>query len=285
MTLWAFSIVWVVALAAGWLSLRESGKILHHRVDLFLETLPPRFDGYTVRVLSDLHFGRRNGKKERILAALNAAPADLCVITGDLIENDDSIVPCIEAVRNLRARDGTFCVLGNHDYFRYSTWDSVRGKEITDKPNNAALLARGLEKNGVRLLRNENAEIRRNGESLWLAGVDDPVTGREDLSRAFSGIPPDAFRILLSHSPDILKQPSFSREGLVLSGHTHGGQIVLPFWGPILNHSTLRRGFVSGMMKLGTVHLLVSNGVGVNRLFPFRFRCRPEIHTLRLRRF
>jgi predicted MPP superfamily phosphohydrolase len=284
MILWAFSIVLLFGLAFAGFAFLQTRQLTHYRIDLFFKTLPAAFDGYTVLHLSDLHFGPRDRRKARRLAALNTPPADLCVITGDLIETDEAIAPCVEAVRDLLSREGTFCVLGNHDYYRYSAWDAYRRKDITDKPNNTELFIRGLVRNGVGVLHNQSREIRRNGESIWLAGVDDPVTLRDDVYTAVSAIPEGAFRILLSHTPDVLKSLPSSGEGLVLSGHTHGGQVVLPLLGPILNHSSLKPGFVSGMIRRENTLLLVSNGFGVNRFFPFRFRCKPEAHTIHLRK-
>jgi len=283
MTLWTLGILAFSGLALAGLAFLQTRRVRHRRIDLFFENLPPAFDGFTVLHLSDLHFVPADRRKAMRLQTLNAPPADICVITGDLIETDSAIVPCVEALGRLRSRDGTFCVLGNHDYFRYSLRDVLRNKAVTDKRNNAELLVRGLRRNGVRVLLNQSTEIRRNGQSIWVAGVDDPVTRREDVSEALCSIPPGAFTILLSHTPDVLKDLTCSGQNLVLSGHTHGGQVVLPILGPILNHSTLRPGFVSGIMRQKDSLLVVSNGLGVNRFFPFRFRCRPEAHTLRLR--
>jgi predicted MPP superfamily phosphohydrolase len=284
MILWILGILFLIGMGLAGFSYRETGRVRHHRTDLFFEDLPAAFDGYTVLHLSDLHFLARDRKKKKRLAILNAEPVDLCVLTGDLIETDASITACVDALGRLRTADGTFCVLGNHDYFRYSFWDTLQKKDITDKPNRVEVLVRALQRNGAQTLRNESVEIRRNGGSIWLAGVDDPVTLHDDLSRTFDRIPADAFRIVLSHTPDLLKKLSLSNEGLVLAGHTHGGQIRIPFWGPLLNHSTLEPGFVSGKMKHGKALLLVTNGIGVNRMLPFRFLCRPQAHTIRLRK-
>jgi len=284
MTTWALGILAFSGLALAGGAFLQTRRVRHERVDLHFENLPAAFDGYTVLHLSDLHFGPANRHKTVRLQALNTLPPDLCVVTGDLIETDAAIVPCVEALGGLQGRDGTFCVLGNHDYYRYSLRDAFSKKDVTDKPNNTELLVRGLRQNGVRVLRNQAVEIRRNGQSIWLAGVDDPVTGKDDASAARRSIPPDAFTILLAHTPDVLKGLSCGSETLVLSGHTHGGQVVLPILGPILNHSKLQPGFVSGTMRQGNTLLVVSNGLGVNRFFPFRFRCRPEVLTLRLRR-
>ena len=282
MTTWALGILAFSGLALAGGAFLQTRRVRHERVDLHFDNLPAAFDGYTVLHLSDLHLGPVNRAKAIRLLAFNTPPADLCVVTGDLIETDAAIAPCVEALGRLRSRDGVVCVLGNHDHYRYTLWDALTKRDTTDHPNRTELLIRGLARNGVRVLRNESVEIRRNGQSIWLAGVDDPVTHKQDLSAARRSIPPGAFRILLSHTPDVLRDPSCSDESLVLSGHTHGGQVVLPLLGPILNHSKLMPGFVSGTIRQGKTLLVVSNGLGVNRFFPFRFRCRPEVHTLRL---
>jgi len=284
MGFWTLGIVGLAGLGFAGFAFLQTRRLTHRRMELFFDALPAAFDGTTVLHLSDLHLGPGDRRKARWLAALSTPPADLCLITGDLIETDGDIASCVEALRALRTREGTFCVLGNHDYCRYSAWDSFSGKDVTDKPNRADLLVRGLGRAGIRVLRNQCAGIHRGGASIWLAGVDDAVTRRGDLSGAVAGLPADAFRIVLSHTPDVLLDRPDPGEGLVLSGHTHGGQVVLPVLGPILNHSALKPGFVSGLIRHGRTLLLVSNGMGVNRSFPFRFRCRPEAHTLRLRR-
>ena len=284
MTFWLLVGFLLLALAVTAYALLESQRVQHRHVEVCLDTLPEGFDGYTILYLTDPHFQRVDPRKTRVLANLSAPPPDLCVVTGDLIEKDEAILTCQKALAALQARDGVFYVLGNHDYFQYSLLDAFRDRPSTDRPNDVERLIRVLDRAGLRLLRNQSVPLRRGGATVWLAGVDDPVTGRDDLGKTLSGVPPGAFSILLSHSPDVLHGAALPGEHLVLAGHTHGGQILLPFWGPMKNHSKLKPGFVSGKLTLPQATLLVSNGLGVNHNFPFRFRCRPEVLTVRLRK-
>ena len=281
---WIFFAFLLFVVALGCFSLFETRNVRIHRIDLFFDTLPEAFDGYKILHLSDLHIKKPNKRIPRVLASLAAEPADLCVVTGDLIETDKAIHTCQDMLKTLRASHGVFGVLGNHDYFRYSIWDMIRLRNITNKTNNAQGLVRVLNRAGFRVLRNESVEIHRNGASVWLVGLDDPVTNRHDVNKALTPVPSEAFTILLSHTPDVLKEARLPGEHLILAGHTHGGQILLPLWGPIMNHSRLKPGFVSGRMKLDNGFLVVSNGLGVNTRFPFRFRCRPEAYKIRLRK-
>lgn len=279
------SLLGLGAVVGVWyLAFHEPGRVMHRTLDLYFESLPPAFDGYRILHLSDLHFRWRDRQKTRYLLGLGRHEHDLCVITGDLIETDHAVKACCEAVAGLRARDGVFAVLGNHDYYRYSFFDMFHFRDVTHRLNDVDRLTEALGRAGVRVMRNEHTVLRRGEDALWLAAVDDPVTLRDDLDRTFRGVPADAFVLLLAHSPDILKTYRKDAEHLVLAGHTHGGQISLPLYGPLFNHSSLEPGFVSGRMEVRGGTLLVTNGLGVNRFFPFRFRCRPEVHTLRLHR-
>jgi len=282
--IWVLLLFSALVLAFLYLVVWEPGKIRHKKIELSFDSLPIPFDGYTILFLSDIHFKQRDARKEKVLTRLARKKADLCVVTGDLIETDDSIETCCRALRGLNPVDGLFGVLGNHDYFQYTLLDTMRGQEISSKFNQVERLVTELAHTGLRMLRNESVEIPRKGSSIFLAGVDDQVSGRDDMPKALDKVPQEAFTILLSHTPDILKHDRPKGVHLVFAGHTHGGQIMIPFWGPLVNHSKLKPGFVSGRINIGDMVLVVSNGLGVNRLFPFRFRCRPEIYTVCLRR-
>ena len=282
--IWLFLAFLLIAVSLICFSFLEARNVRIHRIDLFFNTLPAAFDGYRILHLSDLHINKQNKRTKRLLASLTAEPADLCVITGDLIEDDKAIHICQDMLKTIRPPHGVFVVLGNHDYFRYSMWDMIQKRNITTRTNDTQGLVRILNRTGFRVLRNESIEIGRNGDSVWLVGLDDPVTNRHNVKKALAPVPSEAFTILLTHTPDVIRETNFPGEHLILAGHTHGGQVLLPLWGPIMNHSSLKPGFVSGGMKLDNGFLLVSNGQGVNTLFPFRFRCRPEICTVRLRR-
>lgn len=281
---WLFLALFLFTVALVCFSLLETRNVRIHRIDLVFNTLPAAFDGYEVLHLSDLHINKPNKRTGRLLAALTVEPIDLCVVTGDLIENNEAIPTCLDSLWHLKPQDGKFGVLGNHDYFRYSLLDFLLNRHLTDVRNDSDSLIRRLSQTGFNVLRNESLEIKRNGASIWLVGVDDPVTGKHNVTNALAPVPEKAFTILLTHTPDVLKETRLTGERLILAGHTHGGQVQLPFLGPVKNHSKLKPGFVSGRLTLGKETLVVSNGLGTNRFFPFRFRCRPEVHRIRLKK-
>ncbi len=281
---WIFGIGLLLAFPLCLILMTRARKVTVQEIDLSFETLPEAFDGYTILYLSDLHFNKREEKKTRLLASLASEPFDLCVVTGDMIEDDSAIHTCGQALNPLSAADGNFGVLGNHDYHNYSILDFLLNRHVTRRSNDTEGLVRVLHRTGFRVLRNESVEIRRDGASIWLAGADDAVTCRHDMEKSLTKVPQGAFTILLSHSPDVLKGLVLPGEHLTFAGHTHGGQVRLPVFGPIRNHSKLERGFISGQLRLERGTLVVSNGLGMNRFFPVRFRCRPEVHKVRLRR-
>ncbi len=175
--------------------------------------LDPRHDGVRIAQLSDLHVGNLTPASHirAAIEAANAAQPDLIVMTGDYVcWRRSEIALAAVQLGGLRA-PRVLAVLGNHDYFTWGT--GVVG---------------ALERNGYEVLRNRTTIADVRGAPLALIGVDDPVTRHDDLDAAFAGAPSDATRIVLCHSPD--RGPDLAKRGadLVLSGHTHGGQIYLP---------------------------------------------------------
>jgi predicted MPP superfamily phosphohydrolase len=157
-------------------------------------------------------------------------------------------------------------VLGNHDHH-------------TDP----AAITRALEGAGIPVLSNTATRLRRRGEPIWLVGTDDPATNHADLGRALARVPKGAFRLVLSHSPDVAW--SFPEDGvdLALTGHTHGGQICLPGGQAIVASTSLGTDFAGGVFRWRGATLLVNRGLGVVSV-PLRTFCPPEIAHLTLRR-
>jgi uncharacterized protein len=243
--------------------------------------LPSAFEGYVVAIVADLHTGipRSFAQSRRALRAAAEAEPDLLVLLGDYGHSYKRsravsrpgyrrsmrlLTPLLET---LQTRDGVIGLLGNHDY--YFDGPAVR---------------RWLESLGVRVLVNEHYVVERNGARVAFVGVDDEKEGHIDLERAVAGLPDDAPRILLSHNPDgtFLVEPRF-QIATVLSGHTHGGQIVLPWYGAPLRFCRIcgrheARGWVTNRFA----PLYVTSGVG--GMVPFRINAPPEIVLARLRR-
>ena len=257
----------------------------------------------------------RRSRLRRTQAILADIRPDLILFSGDFLHNDAGL-DAVEALLQMLppARLGRYAVLGNHDYVEYSytefigsAWRAVAGqrtpaematalvsesREIAQllmqiyrndrlrfarTPNNTAELRALLELYDVRLLENEALPLP-GFPHLWLAGVDDPIEGSPDLSQALAAAPPDATIILLTHNPDLAYAAPPGRVALAIAGHTHGGQVVLPFVGAIPTQGTLLpRDHPAGLFDdlPGGGAMIVSRGMGEST--PFRFRCPPEI--------
>ncbi|HXK59641.1 MAG TPA: metallophosphoesterase family protein [Acidobacteriota bacterium] len=237
-------------------------------IDFSFPDLPPSFDGYSILHLSDLHIDCLPGLSERLAAIVSRQEVDLCVLTGDYrFDVKGSCEPAFELMRKVlpcvRSRDGLVGILGNHDFL-----ESVSI----------------LEQMGVRMLLNDSLEIRRGSESIWLVGLDDPhYYGCDDLPAALRNVPHGAFKILLVHSPEMFREAAEAGFALYLCGHTHAGQICLPWIGPVVRNAACPRDLIAGRWRYGRVQGYTSAGIGAS-LFPVRFRCRPEVTIIRLQR-
>ena len=228
--------------------------------------MPKPLDGLRVVHLSDFHYGPLVNPRhlERAIEAANDLRPDLIALTGDYISHDRSYAaPCAESVGRLRARYGVFAVLGNHDHW-------------TD----AALIADLFRAEGITVLLNEGMRIDLQGESFWLAGVNDTMVGLEDLPLALAGSVDDEMKLLLAHNPIILRRAARAEVDLVLSGHTHGGQVTLR---PEKTRSGRpRRRLLRGLGRRGNTQIYVTRGLGTVVL-PIRYGCPPEVSLLELR--
>jgi predicted MPP superfamily phosphohydrolase len=251
---------------AARVALTEPFMLAIERQEIFLRRLPAKLDGLRVVHLSDLHYGPLVNPKhlERAVSAANDLRPDLIALTGDYISQDRMYAaPCAEVVGRLRARYGVYAVLGNHDHW-------------TD----AALIADLFRAEGIRVLINEGSRMDLRGESFWLSGVDDTMVGLEDLSLALAGARHAEFKLLLAHNPTILRRAARANVDLVLSGHTHGGQVT---WRSEKSRSGRpRRRMLRGLGRRGNTQIYVTRGLGTVVL-PIRYGCPPEISVLDLR--
>ncbi|HEY6046022.1 MAG TPA: metallophosphoesterase [Pyrinomonadaceae bacterium] len=236
------------------------------RQEIFLRRLPKRLDGFRIVHLSDFHYGPMVNPEhlKRAVRAANDLHGDLIALTGDYISQDRAYAaPCAEVVGRLRARHGVYAVLGNHDHW-------------TD----AALIADLFRAEGIRVLVNEGLRVDLRNETFWLAGVDDTMVGLEDLPLAMAGSSDDEFKLLLAHNPIILRRAARANVDLVLSGHTHGGQVT---WRSEKNSSGRpRRRLLRGLGRRGNTQIYVTRGLGMV-VVPIRYGCPPEISVLELR--
>jgi predicted MPP superfamily phosphohydrolase len=237
-----------------------------------LDRLPPSLDGLAVLHVSDLHLGPQGPHVEPLAEAIDAQSCDLVAFTGDFIDGDDGIPFVHDLLGSLTTGAPMFAVLGNHDH-----WALAR----ESKANDVRALVGVLRDHGVRVLHNES--VAALGGRLTIAGVDDPATGRDDLSAAMAGVPPDEPVVLLAHSPEIVRRLRDPRPMLILAGHTHGGQLRLPGIGPVFNVGGVPRRMAMGHHEVaGGVQLHVSRGVGYSGAH-IRFRCPPEVTRITLR--
>ena len=232
-----------------------------------LKRLPRELDGLKVVQLSDVHHGPLTSRAqiERAVEVANSLQPDLVALTGDYVSHERRYVqPCAEMLGRLRARRGVYAVLGNHD-----NWVD------------AALVTDLFSAEGIRVLKNEGFRFEDRGASFWLAGVDDTMVGLEDLPLALAGSRADEFKLLLAHNPVILRRAARSGVDLVLSGHTHGGQVA---WRNERSASgRVRRRILRGLARRGETQIYVTRGLGTVVL-PVRYGCPPEVTLLTLRR-
>jgi predicted MPP superfamily phosphohydrolase len=194
-------------------------------------------------------------------------PRDLVVFTGDLTGEERRLERAADALATLTAPDGVLAVRGNHD-----NWVSPRR------------VPEALRARGIRPLVNEHVVLAREGATLVIAGADNPAyADRDDLAAALEGVGEEQIVILLCHAPEIILRPLAARAALILSGHTHGGQIVLPLVGPLYVASKLGRRWAAGLHRLEHGWLYINRGLG--EIFPpLRLLCPPEIAVITLRR-
>jgi predicted MPP superfamily phosphohydrolase len=193
-------------------------------------------------------------------------PMGAYVVTGDLVTSGTEYHGDIaEVVAELRAKHGVFVSMGNHDYFG-------EGEPLISM----------LRERGVRVLRNEGLLLEHAGAPLWLAGIDDTWTRRDDMHRALAGRPASAPAVLLAHDPVRFDAAADAGVELVLSGHTHGGQIAVPFAARALSLATLAHRYNVGVYRRGRATLYVHPGLGTTGP-PMRLGAAPEVTILVLR--
>jgi len=257
----------------GYSTLLEPGRLEVRQVKLRLPRLAASFSGFRLVQLSDIHYGDWMNRKrlQRIVEQVLAQEPQLVVITGDFLVGHTwnevvrvRLEEMVEELAILSANQRTLAVLGNHDYW-----------------TNAEAVRAGLETAGILDISNDVHTLEAGGEQFHIAGVDDIWEERDRLDLVLEKLPEDGAAILLAHEPDFADQSAATgRFDLQLSGHTHGGQVVIPFLGaPVLPH--MGRKYPSGLYRVGEMLQYTNRGVGMARL-KVRFNCRPEITAFTL---
>jgi len=257
-----------VAGVSAYASLVEPYHYWISETGIFVRNLPERFENFRITQLTDIHHSRILGidqVRHVVELALQTQP-DMFVLTGDYATTYRRFIePCAEALASLNAREGVWAVLGNHDHY-------------TDPE----LTTRALERRHIAVLNNANTTIRRGPDSLQLSGIDDWSWNAADWERAFNGLKPATPTILLSHQPSVLDLDQTQNVALILSGHTHGGQVRVPWLGAPARLAMRDLKYDRGLFRKGETQLYVSSGTGEIGL-PVRFGVRPEIAVLRLK--
>jgi predicted MPP superfamily phosphohydrolase len=248
-----------------WRGRKNAERVEVRRNCVIARGLPRAFDGFAILHLSDLHCDMSERAMCRVAELIPSLSYDLCVLTGDM--RGATFGPfdrALARVAELRTQitAPVLAVLGNHD---------------------SARMVPGLEAMGIKVLSNECETITRAAEAIYIAGVDDAHFYRADnIEKASAAIPLEGYSVLLTHTPEIYRQAAHAGFDLLLSGHTHGGQICLPGGVPITLDSVLPRRLGRGAWRYHDMHGYTSVGAG-SSVVPVRFNCPPEItlHTLR----
>jgi len=258
-----------ISATAAYARLIEPYNYRISETDIYIRDLPSTFENFRITQLTDIHHSRILGLDEirRVVNLAQQTKPDMFVLTGDYSTSYRRYIePCADVLSALSAPEGVWAVLGNHDHY-------------TDPE----LTTRALQRNHIAVLNNANTTLRRGSDAIQLSGIDDWTWNGTDWVKAFAGLKPNTPTILLSHQPTVLDFEQTKDVSLILSGHTHGGQLKFPLLGAPASLFTRDMRYARGLFRRGETQLYVSTGTGVIGL-PVRFGVRPEIAVLRLRR-
>ncbi len=245
-------------------ALNEANSLTIENIKISLKRLPKNLEGFRIIHLSDIHHSPFTNLEHisRAVKIANELQPDMFILTGDYVSHEpEYIAPVAEVLGKLEAEFGTFACLGNHDHWTdaESVTNCMRDEKIT-------------------VLINEGFRLTAKGAAFWLAGVDDYMVGKTDLPGALRGSFPDEMKMLLAHNPIIARRAARVGVDLMLSGHTHGGQIkirdeekrILP-----------RRKLKNGLYRRKDTQIYITRGIGTVVL-PVRYQCPPEISLIEL---
>lgn len=245
-------------------ALAEANSLSLEKIDIQLKRLPKRLDGFRLVHLSDIHHSPFTGLEHisRAVKVANRLNPDMFVLTGDYVSHEtEYIEPVAEVLGLLDAEHGIHACLGNHDHW-------------TD----AEMVTDSFRRSGINVLINEGIRFTAREASFWLCGVDDYMVGKTDLRAALRGSFPDEMKLLLAHNPVILRQAARFDVDLILSGHTHGGQVKLRDEDKrILPQRKLK----NGLHQRRDTQIYITRGIGTVVL-PIRYQCPPEISLIEL---
>ena len=244
---------------------RNATTIVVNRLNLQFDNLPPAFHGYRILHLSDLHLDFIPGYERIVRRSIEGLSCDLCLLTGDYRaairgSHKGVLEPMRSVVDAIRAGDGIFAILGNHDTY---------------------LLVKPLEKMGINVLVNETADVSRNGAGIQITGIDDPYYYYTDRALEAMEETTDGFKIAMVHTPAMYDAAAENGYSLYLCGHTHGGQICLPGGRPVVLHLSHGRKFYRGVWHYNGMTGYTSQGGGTVGI-PVRFNTQSEVTLITL---
>ncbi|MBX7174838.1 MAG: metallophosphoesterase [Pyrinomonadaceae bacterium] len=249
-------------------AIAEANTFRVDTIKIFLNRLPKSLDGFRLVQLSDIHHSPLTSSEfiEQIVAQANELKPDLFVLTGDYVSHEpEYIAPVAKILGKLKSEYGIYACLGNHDHW-------------TD----AGMVVREFFRNNIQMLVNEGFRFYAKGESFWLCGVDDFGEGLSDIRKSLRGSKRDEMKLLLAHNPAIMRRAAYRNIDLVLSGHTHGGQVKLREPRASVLFPNRRRRFSSGLHYRGETQIYITRGIGTV-VVPMRYQCPPEISLIELR--
>ena len=292
--MWGLALAVVMAAGLTWVVFVERSRLV---IDSQNVTVRNRVrSDFSLRMLhiSDLHMNGsspfRRWRLSRYTQRIKALSYDIVIYTGDMVDDGEGIAPAMAFLADVASGRPVFVVLGNHDYHRYSSLENILNVHtlrdlglVVDIPPNRYLseLKEAVRRDGMVLLNNRGQSVKMGNAEAWMVGVDDLMLGTPDLNEALLNAPPGAPVVLLSHNPDIYPWADLAGVDLVLSGHTHGGQVCLPWIGPVLTRCRVGRRNASGLSRPGTSLLHVSRGLG--ETLPIRFHCPHQATIIVLR--
>lgn len=264
------------AMLAGDAALIEPNFPRVVRKTIALKRWPTQLEGFSIALLSDFHYDPVFSIHpiKASIEMVNKLRPDLIALTGDFVsvpylgdpaKGAAAAEPCAQLLRKMQAPHGLWAVMGNHDAF-------------TDADQVTAT----LRAEGIQVLANQSAPIESNGARFWLSGVEDVLGQTADLDATLHDVPADEATVLLVHEPDYADRVARHPVDLQLSGHSHGGQLRVPFLGP-LYLPDLARKYIWGLYQIGGLMLYTNPGLGTVEV-PVRFNCPPEITLITLRR-
>lgn len=259
--------------------LYEQFALRVRNLDVSFPNLPLAFDGYTLLHISDLHLTKLGLLERRTMEIISRREVDGCVVTGDVTAQPRASDIFRRICSVIPHRDPIYMVLGNSEHKPWLDTD---------------MLVEALSFDGLHILNNSSTTLTRSGESIAVVGVDDAFSHRSDVDAAFAGVDPQSFVLFLTHSPCITPEAIDRGADLILSGHTHGGQVRIPGMGLVWTHMHRNKELNDGLYgsaaieratgaEAGNSVLFVNRGTGTSR-FHIRFLCPPEIVYITLHR-